>query len=330
MNDLRWFSPNPWSSLPVSRLRAAGLTVAEEGSAPARLAISIDAQGAVAGYEFSRRVGCPLVLYLWDVPSWRLGSGRPDHIFMFGGRVRRVPRVFGRFLERPGYYSRVLYVARRATEVWCPSLATQAALAQRLGLTAIHLPFCYDSDRFHPGAVGAGDTRRGILVVSRLVAYKRHDLVLRAAARLTPIPPVRMLGEGPEGASLRALAHELGVPLELPNRRASHEELVAAFRTAAVVVSASEFEGFGITPMEGAAMGAPVIASDISPHREFLSPVARFFPAGDAEALAECLRSALEGAPPPLPAPRVLPEVGIDACAARILPRIRRLIDGAR
>ena len=329
MDDLRWFSPNPWSSLPVSRLRAAGLTVAEGGNAPARLALAIDAQGAVAGYEFSRRVGCPLVLYLWDVPHWRLGSGRPDHIFMFGGRVRRIPRVLGRFPERPGYYSRVLFVARRATEVWCPSLATQAALAQRLGLTAIHLPFCYDSDRFHPGAAGSGSARQGILVVSRLVAYKRHDLVLRAAARLTPIPPVRMLGEGPQGEPLRALARELGVPLELPNRRASHDELVAAFRTAAVVVSASEFEGFGITPMEGAAMGAPVIASDIPPHREFLSAVARFFPPGDADGLAAALRSALQGAPPPLPVPHPLPEVGIEACTARFLPRIRRLLDGA-
>src|SRR5207248_2140783 len=52
-----------------------------------------------------------------------------------------------------------------------------------------------------------------------------------------------------------------------------------------VVVCPSTFEGFGLTPMEAIATAAPVVASDIPPHREFLGASPRYFTLGDDDGL---------------------------------------------
>jgi len=124
VDDLRWFAPNRYCTLPVPALRRAGLSVALEADEPARLALAADGQCAVAGFEYARRHRCPLLLYVWDLPPWRLGRGRPDFVFELGGHIRRLRRPIGGYPERAGYYSRIRFVARRATALWCPSSAT--------------------------------------------------------------------------------------------------------------------------------------------------------------------------------------------------------------
>jgi glycosyltransferase involved in cell wall biosynthesis len=126
---------------------------------------------------------------------------------------------------------------------------------------------------------------------------------------------------------LAALAAQLGVVLELRTTWASDQEIVDAYRQADVVVSASRFEGFGLTPMEGIAMGVPVVASDIPPHREFLNGAVRFFPVDDDRALAEAIEAAVQD--PPLDRSvrdATLEPVTIEACAARFGPELERLL----
>jgi len=148
MDDVRWFAPNRYCSLPVPALRRAGLRVALEGDEPARLAVASDGQSAVAAFEFARRRQCPLVLYLWDLPPWRVGRGRPDHIFEIRKRLVRIPRPWGAYPERPGYYSRIRYVAQHADAVWCPSTSTLLEVQRHFGVAVERVPFCYDSARF--------------------------------------------------------------------------------------------------------------------------------------------------------------------------------------
>jgi glycosyltransferase involved in cell wall biosynthesis len=328
VDDLRWFAPNRYCALPVPRLRSAGLGVSLEGDAPARLVVAADAQCAVAAYEHARRHRCPLLFYLWDLPPWRLGAGKPDTLFELGGRLRRIPRVRNRYPERPAYYSRVRHVAMRAVQVWCPSENTVRDVRARFGIEAERVPFCYDSDRFTGVAPARPrDTGYGpVLSVSRLVAHKNQAAILRAAARLDPVPPVHLIGQGPELGSLRRLAVELGVALELSDNRVSDDAVVAAYRAAGVVVAPSRFEGFGLTPLEGLAMGLPVIASDIPPHREFVPAAARFFPPDDDAALAREIAAARAN-PEELPGrSHVLAAVTIQACVDRFLPRLERLL----
>jgi glycosyltransferase involved in cell wall biosynthesis len=317
VRQIRWFTPNRYCALPVPALRRAGLAIALEGEQPAGLAFAADGACVVAAFEYSRRHRCPLVLYLWDLPPWRLGRGRADPVFEAGGTLVRLPRLWGGYPERAGYYSRIGYAARRADAVWCPCANTVEDVERYFGVRAERIPFCYDSDRF-PGAEPVPLTVHRspftVLSVSRL-------------ARVSPRPLVRILGEGPQAGGLRRLADTLGVPLDLPGVWASDDAIHSAYREASVLVCPSRFEGFGLTPLEGLAMGLPVIASDIPPHREFLGDAVRFFAPDDAANLARELQAVL-GQPSTRPAvqPSILSPLTIAACADRLSPGLMRLL----
>jgi len=332
MDDVRWFSSNRYGALPVPALGRAGLRVALEGDRAARLAFALDGQSAVAGFAFARRHRCALVLKIPDVPPWRLEGGHPDFVVAAGAKVVRVPRLWGRYPERPGYYSRIRYIARHADAVWCPSTNSVQGVFRYYGVSAELMPFCYDSDRFSsvgPRPPTVHSAPFTIVSISRLVPHKNHAVILRAAARLEPRPRVRILGQGPGADTLRRIAAELGVELDLPGTWASDDQILDAYRHAGVVVAPSRFEGFGLTPLEGLAMGVPVIASDIPSHREFLSSAVRFFPPEDDIALAgELGRIVSQPSSRPAVQPSVLEPLTIEACAARLLPALRRFVDG--
>ena len=331
--DVRWFAPNRYCALPVTALRRAGLEISLEGGEPAALAFAADGACVAEAFEYSRRHRCPLALYIWDLPPWRLGRGKPDLVFEAGGRLLRLPRLRGRYPERAGYYSRMGHAARRADVVWCPSANTVEDVERHFGVRAERVPFCYDSDRF-PGSEQLPFTVHRspftVLSVSRLVPHKNHAVILRAAARVSPRPLVRILGEGPEAENLRRLADTLGVRLDLPGAWASDQAIHAAYREATVLVCPSRFEGFGLTPLEGLAMGLPVLASDIPPHREFLGDAVRYFAPNDDAHLVRELESAVT-VPSSRPAalPSVLSPLTISACADRLLPGLTRLLGRA-
>ncbi|HEV2751102.1 MAG TPA: glycosyltransferase [Gemmatimonadales bacterium] len=310
MLDIRWFAPNEHCALVVPRLQARGVSIALDGGEPARLAIAMDARVAAAAYTYARRVGCPLIHYVWDLPPWRLGDGRPDWVWHVFGRFLRVPRIGRRYPERKGYYSRLKFVASRAREVWVPSAYTAGSVAARFDVTCRRVPFCFDSDRFTP----ASATRtRGLLSVSRLTPQKNHAAVIRAAARFGPALAVRVVGSGPERDGLERLARELRVPCTIESGL-SEGEMVSAYCSADVVVCPSRFEGFGLTPMEAIACAAPVVVSDIPPHREFLGDTPHYFTLDDDDSLVQAIAAARTGRPP---SPAVLESVSIDAAADR-------------
>ena len=77
--------------------------------------------------------------------------------------------------------------------------------------------------------------------------------------------------------------------------RVSDEDLPRWYRTAAAYVTMSEHEAFGLTLIEAAAAGAPVVASDIPAHREVreLGATATLVASdASAETLAETIRRA--------------------------------------
>ena len=322
MTDLRWFAPNRICTLVVPALREAGFSIATEGDGPARIAVAMDGQCAVEGFEYARRHRCPLLLYLWDLPPWRLGGGRPDVVFEWHGRVRRMPRLVGGYPERPGYYSRIRYIARRADWVWAPSTATVTDLRDRFEVAAELVPFCFDSDRFTP-VEWAPSVPPRILSISRLVPHKNHGALIRAAARMTPRPVVHLIGQGPEAGPLESLARELGVTLELPREWQSDAEVAAGYRRATVVVAPSRFEGFGLTPMEGVASGIPTVASDIPPHREHLGEAVSWFSLEDDLSLVVAIRMAMERGPVD---PASVADLSIGAAARRFAGRLEALL----
>jgi len=104
-----------------------------------------------------------------------------------------------------------------------------------------------------------------LLNVGRLSAEKGQDLLLRAVAELAPrIPAIRLLfaGIGPEKEALRRLATELGVS-ERIEFLDFVSDMPALYRGSDVVVQSSLTEGMPNVILEAAALGIPVVATDV-------------------------------------------------------------------
>ena len=107
-----------------------------------------------------------------------------------------------------------------------------------------------DTSFFRPGPAAP---RRGCLIVSALVPYKRVDLAIRACAEAGA--PLRIIGGGPDLGRLRRIA---GPGVEFLGT-VSDEEVRRAYRSAAAMLLPGA-EDFGIAPVEAQACGCPVVA----------------------------------------------------------------------
>jgi phosphatidylinositol alpha-1,6-mannosyltransferase len=132
-----------------------------------------------------------------------------------------------------------------------------------------------DASRFHPDAAGTrrSELRRGashwLLTVCRLVPHKGADRSLEVLAALIGLgfdAALFVAGEGPERAALEGAAARLGVAGRVRwLGRISEEELPALYASADVYLGLSreegvEAEGFGLSFLEAAASGLPVVA----------------------------------------------------------------------
>jgi glycosyltransferase involved in cell wall biosynthesis len=325
--DIRWFARNEYEQLVIPDLRRLGLDIAVDGDAPAKLAVVMNHDLAGAVWRYSRRRRVPYVSYLWDLPASRIGGGRYDPVVSVAGRLLALPRIGRRYITRRGYYSRLRYVAARAAAAWTPSHASAADVARHFGLEASVVPYCYNSRLFtgaprRPPLARSGDdgATLSLLTISRLVPPKNHEAVVRAAARLGA--HVEVIGRGPSEASIQRLARRLHVSCRI-RTGLSGEDVIAAYHEASVVVCPSRFEGLGLTGIEGAICGTPVVASDIPPHREFLGAAAHFFALDDDDALVRAIDRAHRAGPPPI---GQFGTLTIDAAARRIFDRLRELL----
>lgn len=175
------------------------------------------------------------------------------------------------------------------------NISASRAIARRIAGPSIVIPNSYDERVFR---VRNGTARRGIAFVGRLVSDKGADLLLRAVRNLRAAGlavPLSIIGDGPEGESLRALANELGMADSVhfygeqsPVRIAellNHHEILA-------VPSVWE-EPFGIVALEGIACGCVVIGSAGGGLPEAIGECGRTFTRGDVEDLTKELRRVL-------------------------------------
>jgi glycosyltransferase involved in cell wall biosynthesis len=115
-----------------------------------------------------------------------------------------------------------------------------------------------------------------VLSVGRLESYKNVAAVIGVMAQLDDSYTLRIAGDGPERVRLQSLAADmrLGSRVEFLGR-IDRATLCRWYRTAAVFVSASSQEAFGISALEALASGAAVVLSDIPAHREIVERYAQ-------------------------------------------------------
>jgi glycosyltransferase involved in cell wall biosynthesis len=126
--------------------------------------------------------------------------------------------------------------------------------------------------RFTPGLPHARALEPLVVAVGRLVPVKRFDLLMRALSRAKrSVPSLRAViaGDGYERPHLEALRRALGATawVSLPGH-VGDDELVALYRSAWMVASVSQREGWGMTLTEAGACATPAVASRIAGHRD--------------------------------------------------------------
>lgn len=240
---------------------------------------------------------------LWSGPLLRgaARAGVPVRLAHMRGIARGRSRTRGRL--KSAAHAVLLRAGRR----WVRRDATKI-----LGVSAAVLDDCWPGWRSAPGRfevlTGGVDTTRfappeqpppegrfEVLTVGSLLALKRHDVAVAALAHLRrtcPTARLTLIGRGPTEARVRARARALGVSPQVELAGQLDRDLVVArLQGASVALSCSEVEGLPNALLEALAVGLPVVASDIPPHRELLGPVAPdlLFPPGDAQAAARRL-----------------------------------------
>ncbi len=142
------------------------------------------------------------------------------------------------------------------------------------------LPSGIDTGNFHPGVSDAGVRERHglgdapvICCVSRLVARKGQDMLIRALPRLSQaVPGVRLLvvGSGPYDGALRTLASRTGVSDRVTFAGAvPYAELPSYFRAGNVFampcrsrLGGLDIEALGAVFLQGQAVGRPVVVGN--------------------------------------------------------------------
>jgi glycosyltransferase involved in cell wall biosynthesis len=196
---------------------------------------------------------------------------------------------------------RIAPLAYRRTPIITLSSSSKDDIVEQLRLPARNIEVVPPGidPMFTPGGDKATDPL--LVAVGRLVPVKRYDQLIRAVAearRRQPRLSLTIVGEGYERERLNQLILELDLADCITYAgRVSEAELVALYRRAWLVVSASAREGWGMSLTEAAACGTPAVATRIVGHSDAVidGETGVLVDPGDAVALGAAIADLVAG-----------------------------------
>jgi glycosyltransferase involved in cell wall biosynthesis len=178
--------------------------------------------------------------------------------------------------------------ARSAAVVFTDSEFSRRELETRLGVPSGRIRLV--SPGVTPRARGPRQPSPLVLYVGSLFNRRRLPDLIEAFTRATPdLPDARLVIVGADRTwprqDLPAVARRLGVADRVDIRSyADDAEVSTLYARAAVFAFLSEYEGFGLTPLEALAGGVPIVVLDTPVAREVYGPAATYVDPADAVA----------------------------------------------
>lgn len=267
-------------------------------------------------YTAPLALGVPLAVTIHDVSF----AARPDW-----------------FRPREGARRRLLtrQAARAAEVVFTDSEFSRGEILERLSVAP-------DRVRVIPPGVthrspGTGPREPLVLFVGSIFNRRRLPALITSFAAATAArPEARLVIAGADRSypplDLNGLAAEAGVSGRVEIRNyVSEAELESLYARASVFVFLSEYEGFGLTPLEALSAGIPIVVLDTPIAREVYGDTAWYVPRdGDVRSASTAIRTLLEDpgsrAPMLAAAPAVLARYSWDAAADQTLAAIEGIV----
>jgi glycosyltransferase involved in cell wall biosynthesis len=237
------------------------------------------------------------------------------------------------FRPREGARRRLLtrQAARTAEVIFTISEFSKREIVERLSVPAERIRVTYPS--VTPRAAPPVPREPLVLFVGSIFNRRRLPATISAFAAATASrPDARLVIAGADRSypalDLAGLAAEAGVGSRVViEQYVTEERLTSLYARAAVFVFLSEYEGFGLTPLEALSEGVPVVVLDTPVAREVYGDAAWYVAAdADVRAAATGIRTLLDDEPARArllaEAPAVLARYSWDAAAEATLAGI--------
>jgi glycosyltransferase involved in cell wall biosynthesis len=258
---------------------------------PADLYLTWWAARSAPVVALARATGAKSVLIAGGTDSVRGCALLPGHPFFYGAK--------------PAWVRSLTRLAMAHASVVAAVSATAAEEAEMLGARHVRvIPNCVDTELFRPARAAAGPAREPLVATvcnmdRQACALKGLDLIVDAFAQLVNggvaarLAIIGALGDGSEAVLERARALGVGGRVECPGAMAN-TEVARWFRRAAVFVTASCYETFGVAAAEAMASGLPVVASRVPGLTEVVGDAGLLVASRDPREFAAALRLTLE------------------------------------
>jgi glycosyltransferase involved in cell wall biosynthesis len=204
------------------------------------------------------------------------------------------------FRPREGARRRLLtrQAARSAEIIFTISEFSKAEIVERLSVPAERIRVTYPS--VTPRPQSAAPREALVLFVGSIFNRRRLPTTITAFAAATASrPDARLVIAGADRSypvlDLAALATAAGAAKRVELKQyVSEEELASLYARAAVFVFLSEYEGFGLTPLEALSAGVPIVVLDTPVAREVYGDAAWYVaPETDVLDAAAAIRTLL-------------------------------------
>lgn len=133
----------------------------------------------------------------------------------------------------------------------------------------------------------------GEMIVSMVAAFrvgKDQDSLVRAMTLLPERFKLRLIGDGERRAEVEKLVEDLNLQ-ERVSFLGNRSDVPQLLQQSHINVLSSHWEGFGLSAVEGMALGIPTIVSNVSGLKEIVGGYGILFPDNDHQALAREIES---------------------------------------